>query len=255
MSKIDLYCADAILKMKELIAEGVKVDAIIIDPPYGQTPLKWDSTLPFNELWECMNQIKKDASTPIIIFGQEPFSSFVRMSNIELYKYDWYWKKERLTNVFQVKRRPGKIIENIMVFYDTQCTYNPQKTIHNGPKRTNKVGDKAKFSETQSGQYNVKPTEYNDDGTRYPLQLIECNRDSMYDTRYHPTQKPLELMEILVKTYTKPGDTVLDFVMGSGTTALACIKNNRNCIGIDNNNDYFNIANKRIEEYKQISTE
>lgn len=125
MSKIDLYCAVAILKMKELIAEGVKVDAIIIDPPYGQTPLKWDSTLPFNELWECIDQIKKDASTPIIIFGQEPFSSFVRMSNIELYKYDWYWKKERLTNVFQVKRRPGKIIENIMVFYDTQCTYNP----------------------------------------------------------------------------------------------------------------------------------
>lgn len=250
MSKIELYCDDAIKKMKELIAEGRKVDAVIIDPPYGQTPLNWDSLLPFNELWECIEQLKRDNTTPVLIFGQEPFCTLVRMSNFDSYKYDWYWKKERLTNVFQVKRRPGKVIENIMVFYDEQCTYNPQKTVHNGPKRTNKIGNNAKFSVTQSGQSVVKPVEYNDDGTRYPIQILEVQRDSMYDVKYHPTQKPLELLEILVKTYTKPGDTVIDFVMGSGTCPLACIKNNRNCIGIDSSQEFYEIANKRIEEFK-----
>ena len=243
---IELFYDDCFNKMQELIDSNVKVDAIIIDPPYGITPLKWDEAISFDKIWEYVEKIKRNETTPVLIFGQEPFSTMVRSSNLKGYKYDWYWKKERLTNVFQVKRRPGKVIENIMVFYDKQCTYNPQKTTYSGRPRTNKIKDGG-FSITQSGMSATKPVEYSDDGTRYPTQLIEINRDSMYDEKYHPTQKPVELMEMLVRTYTNEGDTVLDFVMGSGTTAVACKNTNRNFIGIENNEEYFNIAKRRVE--------
>ena len=121
-----LYNGDCITIMKQLIEEGVKVDCIITDLPYGTTPCPWDVIIPFNEMWDCINKIIKPDGA-ILLFGQEPFSSLLRSSNIKNYKYDWYWKKERLTNVFQVKRRPGKVVENISVFYKKQPIYNPQK--------------------------------------------------------------------------------------------------------------------------------
>ena len=132
------------------------------------------------------------------------------------------------------------------MFYKKQPTYNPQKTKHEGPLRSNKIGDKARFSITQTGGNGPKPMEYVDDGTRYPLQIIECNRDSMYDTKFHPTQKPVSLLENLIKTYTNEGETVLDFTMGSGSTGVACVNTNRNFIGIELNTEYYNIADKRI---------
>ena len=191
----NLYNGDCIAVMKQLISEGVQVDCIITDLPYGTTPCSWDIIIPFDEMWECINKIIKPNGA-ILLFGQEPFSSLLRASNIKNYKYDWYWKKERLTNVFQVKRRPGKVIENISVFYKKQPIYNPQKTKYDGPPRGNKIGDGG-FSITQTGGGNTKPIEYVDDGTRYPLQIVEFNRDSMYDEKYHPTQKPIELLEYL----------------------------------------------------------
>ena len=242
---IKLYNGDCIEVMKQLISEGVTVDCIITDLPYGTTPCQWDIIIPFDEMWECINKIIK-SNGAVVLFGQEPFSSLLRVSNIKNYKYDWIWKKERLTNVFQVKRRPGKIVENISVFYKKQPTYNPQKTKHEGPLRSNKIGDKARFSITQTGGNGPKPMEYVDDGTRYPLQIIECNRDSMYDTKFHPTQKPVSLLENLIKTYTNEGETVLDFTMGSGSTGVACVNTNRNFIGIQLNTEYYNIADKRI---------
>lgn len=242
---IKLYNGDCIDVMKQLISEGVTVDCIITDLPYGTTPCPWDIIIPFGEMWECINKIVKQNGA-VVLFGQEPFSSLLRVSNIKNYKYDWIWKKERLTNVFQVKRRPGKIVENISVFYKKQPTYNPQKTKHEGPLRSNKIGDKARFSITQTGGNGPKPMEYIDDGTRYPLQIIECNRDSMYDTKYHPTQKPVSLLENLIKTYTNEGEIVLDFTMGSGSTGVACVNTNRNFIGIELNTEYYNIADKRI---------
>ena len=242
---IKLYNGDCIEVMKQLISEGVSVDCIITDLPYGTTPCPWDIIIPFDEMWECINKIIK-RNGAVVLFGQEPFSSLLRVSNIKNYKYDWIWKKERLTNVFQVKRRPGKIVENISVFYKKQPTYNPQKTKHEGPLRSNKIGDKARFSITQTGGNGPKPMEYVDDGTRYPLQIIECNRDSMYDTKFHPTQKPVSLLENLIKTYTNEGETVLDFTMGSGSTGVACVNTNRNFIGIELNTEYYNIADKRI---------
>ena len=242
----NLYNGDCITVMKQLISEGVQVDCIITDLPYGTTPCPWDVIIPFDEMWECINKIIKPNGA-VVLFGQEPFSSLLRVSNIKNYKYDWIWKKERLTNVFQVKRRPGKIVENISVFYKKQPTYNPQKTKYDGPPRSNKIGDNARFSITQTGGSGPKPMEYVDDGTRYPLQIIECNRDSMYDTKYHPTQKPISLLENLVRTYTNEGETVLDFTMGSGSTGVACNNTNRNFIGIELNKEYFDIAKTRIE--------
>lgn len=197
-------------------------------------------------MWECINKIIKP-NVAIVLFGQEPFSSLLRISNIKNYKYDWIWKKERLTNVFQVKRSPGKVVENISVFYKKQPTYHPQKTKHNGPLRTNKIGDNAGFSITQTGS-GTKPIEYNDDGTRYPLQIIEFNRDSMYEEKYHPTQKPIELLEYLIKTYTDEGEIVLDFTMGSGSTGVACQNLNRKFIGIELDKNYFDIATERIKK-------
>lgn len=242
---IKLYNDDCIKVMKQLIDEGITVDCIVTDLPYGTTPCPWDIIIPFDEMWECINKIIKPNGA-VVLFGQEPFSSLLRVSNIKNYKYDWVWKKERLTNVFQVKRRPGKIVENISVFYKKQPTYNPQKTIYDGPLRSNKIGDNARFSITQTGNGGPKPMEYHDDGTRYPLQIIECNRDSMYDTKFHPTQKPVSLCEYLIKTYTNEGETVLDFTMGSGSTGVAAKNLNRNFIGIELNTEYFNIANQRI---------
>ena len=241
----NLYNGDCLQVMQQLINDGVKVDCIITDLPYGTTPCPWDVIIPFDEMWDCINKIIKPDGA-VVLFGQEPFSSLLRVSNIKNYKYDWIWKKERLTNVFQVKRRPGKIVENISVFYKKQPTYNPQKTKYDGPLRSNKIGDNARFSITQTGGSGPKPMEYVDDGTRYPLQIIEVNRDSMYDTKYHPTQKPVALLEMLVKTYTNEGETVLDFTMGSGSTGVACKNTNRNFIGIELNEEYFKIAQNRI---------
>ena len=244
---ISLYNGDCIEVMKQLISEGVKVDCIIADLPYGTTPCPWDVIIPFEDMWECINKIIKQNGA-VVLFGQEPFSSLLRISNIKNYKYDWIWKKERLTNVFQVKRRPGKVVENISVFYKKQPTYNPQKTKYDGRLRSNKIGDNARFSITQDGGGLHKPMEYHDDGTRYPLQIIEFHRDSMYDTKYHPTQKPIELLEFLIKTYTNEGEIVLDFTMGSGSTGVACKNLNRKFIGIELSEEYYNISYKRIND-------
>lgn len=242
-----LYCDDCFNIMEQMYNENIKVDAIIADLPYGTTPIHWDNILPVEKLWKHIHNIVND-NTPIILFGQEPFSSFLRTSNISEYRYDWYWQKERLTNVFQIKRRPGKVIENIMVFYKKQCKYNPQKTIHEGKPVSNKVSESARFSLTQDLNNTLRPTEYIDDGTRFPLQIIKFNRACRHGKNFHPTEKPVDLMRYLVRTYTDENDLVLDFTMGSGSTCIACALENRRYIGIDNNQQYVDIAQKRIDE-------
>lgn len=242
-----LYCGDCLEVMKSIPEHSV--DMILCDPPFGTTPLTWDGIIPFNKLWEQFSRIIK-STTPIILFGQEPFSSYVRMSNIKQYRYDWYWEKERLTNVFQVKKRCGKTVENIMVFYKDQCLYNPQKHDHIGKRVTNKIGDNARWSVTQSGyEQKTKPFEYNDDGTRHPTQVLRFNRDNPRQ-RLHPTQKPVALCEYLIKTYTNEGMTVLDNCMGSGTTGVACLNTGRSFIGIEKDEHYFEVAKHRIESMK-----
>ena len=205
------------------------IDAIITDPPYGTTACKWDSVIDFELMWEQLNRIIKPNGA-IVLFGSEPFSSALRMSNIKNYKYDWIWEKERLTNIAQVKKRAGKTTENIMVFYSKQCLYNPQMITYFGKKRTNKVKNGKMGKLTDTGNKKVK--EYKDNGLRYPTQILKFQRDIL-KSNLHTTQKPVSLMEYLIKTYTLENETVLDFTMGSGSTGVACKNLNRKFIGME----------------------
>ena len=238
--RVNLYKGDCLEIMKSIPDNSI--DSIITDPPYGTTKCSWDVIIPFDKMWIELKRIAKP-TCPILLFGQEPFSSFLRISNIDWYKYDWYWQKERATNIMQLKNRPGKVIENISVFYNTQATYNPQKTTHHGPLRSNKIKD-GKLGKLVDSN-NRKPKEYKDDGTRFPLQLLKYKRDIL-TLNLHPTQKPLTLLENLVQTHSNENDIVLDFTMGSGTTGVACVRNNRKFIGIELDEKYFNISEKRI---------
>lgn len=238
-----LFHGDCLEVMRQLIDEGVKVDAIITDPPYGTTACEWDAIIPFEDMWHCIKSLRND-NTPILLFGNEPFNSYLRISNIEEYRYDIYWQKERATNIFQLKKRPAKVIETINVFYKSQPTYHPQMVRHEGPKRTNKVKDGKLGVLVDSG--NGKPNEYQDNGMRYPLQIVRFKRDIL-TSNLHPTQKPIQLMEYLVKTFTNENDTVLDFTMGSGSTGVAYKNLNRNFIGIELDASYYDIARQRME--------
>lgn len=245
-NKINIYNNDCFEIMKTIPDRFI--DLIICDPPYGTTPLNWDTIIDFNELWNSFYRIMKP-TTPVLFFGQEPFASKVRLSNLKDYKYDWYWEKERLTNVFQVKRRPGKNVENIMVFYKEQCVYKPQKTERIGKSHSNKVGDEAKMAVTLCGnKSNIKPSNYIDDGTRYPKQTLKINRDCPIK-RLHPTQKPVELLEYFIKTYTNENAIILDPTMGSGSTGVACLNLNVKFIGIEKDKTYFEIAKNRLENH------
>lgn len=233
MSNIELYWGDCLKIMDGLIADGVKVDAIITDPPYGTTACKWDSVIPFEEMWKRLKALRKD-NTPIVLFGSEPFSSSLRISNIKEYKYDWIWEKEQGANFMLVKYQPYKVHEIISVFYKHR--YNPQMT-----KGKPYVSGKG-FSGDITG--NVIKIQNKNIGIRYPKSIQKFNTDKK--TSIHPTQKPLALMEYLIKTYTNEGDTVLDFTMGSGTTGVACKNLNRNFIGIESDLNYYMIARERI---------
>lgn len=238
-----IYNEDCLEGMKK-IPDGV-VDAIICDLPYGTTSCQWDVLIPFDQLWEQYHRICKP-NAAIILFGSEPFSSFLRMSNLDEYRYDIYWEKERLTNINQVKRRVGKTVETISIFYKSQCTYNPQMTVYTGTPRTNKVKN-GKLGKLTDGS--EKPVfEYKDNGLRYPTQVWKFQRDCL-TSNIHPTQKPVALIQQLIKTYTNEGELILDNCMGSGTTAIAAILENRRFIGFELDKEYYDKANERIADY------
>lgn len=245
MNSIKLLCGDCLELMNDI--EDKSIDCIICDLPYGTTKCKWDVVIPFDKLWEQYNRIIKDNGA-IILFGTEPFSSELRLSNKSDYKYDIYWVKEKPTNFMQVKKRVGKLTENICVFYKKQCTYNPQMVKYNGKKVTNKPSEtNAKFKSivaSNSPTMQIKP--YKDIGYRYPCDILNIRREKLGST-VHPTQKPVALLEYLIKTYTNENDIVLDNCMGSGTCGVACKILNRNFIGIEKDEKYFEIAKERIE--------
>ena len=243
MSNIQLYNGDCLEVMDNLIQQGIKIDAIITDIPYGTTHCKWDSIIPFEDMWKRIKLLRKDI-TPTILFGSEPFSSSLRLSNIKEYKYDWKWEKTQATGFFNAKKQPMRCIEDICVFYQKQCLYNPQKTEGHKPVNSytkylstvNKTEVYGKCTKELSGGGNTD---------RFPRQLLTYSSDKQ--TCYlHPTQKPVALMEYLIKTYTNEEDLVLDFTMGSGTTGVACKNLNRKFIGIELDENYFNIAKERI---------
>ena len=246
MIEIDkIYNEDCLMGMQKI--DDKSIDCIICDLPYGTTKCSWDIIIPFDKLWEQYNRIIKDNGA-IILFGQEPFSSLLRVSNLKDYRYDIYWQKERLTNIMQVKRRVGKDIETISIFYKNQCTYNPQMVKYDGPKRGNKVKN-GKLGKLVDDNNDKKVFEYNDTGFRYPTQVWKFKRDIL-TSNIHPTQKPIALYEELIKTYSNPGDLLLDNCSGSGTIAIAALNTGRHFIGFETNENYYNESLKRIDNYK-----
>jgi DNA modification methylase len=234
-NNIQLYNGDCLEIMKNIPDNSV--DMILTDPPYGTTKCKWDSVIPFEPMWEQLNRIIKPNGA-ILLFGSEPFSSALRMSNIKNYKYDWVWDKKQAGNVLNAKKQPLKTFENIIVF--NSKTYYP--IMRKGKMR--KKGGLNKQPEI-TGKVKLDYMTYNDE--YYPIAILEfSNADKR--NRLHPTQKPVALLEYLIKTYTQEGETVLDFTMGSGSCGVACINTNRNFIGIELDENYFNIAKERIEQ-------
>ena len=239
---IELYNGDCLEVMKNIPDKSV--DMILCDLPYGTTACKWDSIIPFDPLWEQYNRIIKDNGA-IVLFGSEPFTSFLICSNPTLFKYDIVWNKVNCSSGILAKKRPLKSHENILIFYKKQPTYNPQMEKgtkwHRCGKKERKIaaiyGKEGKLTERRGGS--------DETDLKYPKSILTVsNADNT--KRVHPTQKPVALLEWLVKTYTNDGETVLDNCMGSGSTGVACVNTNRNFIGIELDENYFKIAKERL---------
>ena len=236
-----LYNGDCLEIMDKLIEQNVKVDCILTDLPYGTTQCKWDIVIPFDEMWKRLNKLIKHNGT-IVLFGNEPFSSALRMSNIKNYKYDWKWDKVRGVGHLNAKRRPMMCVEDIMIFYNKQCIYNPQMRERDKPRQSMNNATQQVYGKSKE---NFKGEKLN---KKYPINLITFSKSSQNDMIFHPTQKPTDLLEYLIKTYTNEGELVLDFTMGSGSCGVACVNTNRKFIGIELDENYFNIAVNRIFE-------
>lgn len=239
---IDLWKGDCLELMKDITDKSI--DMILCDLPYGTTACKWDNIIPFELLWKQYNRIIKDNGA-IVLFGNEPFSSKLRVSNIKNYKYDWKWNKCTHSNPLLSNKQPLRIYEDIIIFYKKQVTYNPQMTQGNPYKKD--YGYKEHYNSITETKMIDKD---NLTGKRYPVNILKFPLSRNNRTRLHPTQKPVELLEYLIKTYTNEGETVLDNCMGSGSTGIACKNTNRNFIGIELDERYFNIAKNRIESEK-----
>ena len=231
---IKLYNGDCLELMKEIPDKSI--DMILADLPYGTTRNKWDEVLPFNALWKEYERIIKDNGA-IVLHSQQPFTSKLIMSNLKIYKYSWVWSKSQVSGFLNAKKQPLREHEDICVFYKKQCTYNPQMT-KGKMQLKNTGGDSSNYN-----KFEARP-HYSDE--YYPKTILDFPLRRFKGG--HPTQKPVELAEYLIKTYTNEGDTVLDNVMGSGTTGVACKNLNRNFIGIELDETYFNIAKERIEK-------
>ena len=241
MVGINLLHGDCLELMKSIPDKSI--DAIITDPPYGTTACKWDSVIPFDLMWEQLNRIIKDNGA-IVLFGSQPFTSALIMSNIKMFKYEWIWKKERPTNPLLCKKQPPKYHENILVFYNNQPTFNPTKVLRKEEnKRNNKPRNYKDATKTHTEKYGDMVLSGSND-LIYGSNILEIPMQR----GLHPTQKPIALMEYLIKTYTNENESVLDFTMGSGSTGVACINTNRNFIGIEMDDKYFEIAKKRIND-------
>ena len=249
---MQLIHGDCLEKMKD-IPDG-SIDMIFCDLPYGTTKCKWDVVIPFEPLWERYMRIIKDNGA-IVLFGSEPFSSKLRMSNINHWKYDWIWEKSKGCNFTHAKNMPIKFHEDICVFSkgkighkiqlgDKRMVYNPQGLV--------RVDKKWTRPQKYENGHNLKRESHRLDRIiefeNYPKSILKYNNSDNRQRGLHPTQKPVELCEYLIKTYTTEGETVLDSCMGSGSTGVACKNLNRNFIGIELDQEYFKIAEKRINE-------
>lgn len=229
---VQLLKGDCLELMRD-IPDG-SVDMILCDLPYGTTQNKWDSVIPLQALWKEYVRI---AAGVIVLTAQTPFDKVLGASNICMLKYEWVWRKESGTGHLNANKAPLKDHENVLVFYQSQPTYNPQMRSGFKPYVCKQGLTKSSNYGSQTGAVTKS------EGERYPLTVLEIKRDR---EKLHPTQKPVSLMEYLIRTYTNEGDTVLDNCMGSGTTGVACIRTGRKFIGIEKDEKYFEIARNRI---------
>jgi len=242
-----LYQGDCLEIMPVKIPDK-SVDMILCDLPYGTTACKWDVVIPFEPLWKEYKRIIKDRGC-IALFGSEPFSSYLRMSNIKDYKYDWVWLQKRPTGFANSKKQPLRNIENIIIF--NTKNYYPQ-----GLEKVNKINKNSKSTGGDSIRKNVLESigkgSLRTPGKIFITEFKNFPRQTLYFSsdfdKIHPTQKPIKLLEYMIRTYTLENETVLDNTMGSGSTGVACVNTNRNFIGIEKEENYFNIAQKRIQE-------
>ena len=242
-----LYNGDCLEVMKELPDNSI--DFILTDPPYGTTSCKWDFVIPYGPMWTELKRIRKD-NTAIALFGTEPFSSHLRLSNLKEYKYDWIWHKNTYSNFASAKYNPLKNYEFVHIFGKGKVNYYPikEKRTDSGLKRNN-AGYKNNNFNVGSEISGIKKPIHKDnyDELKNPTLIKYFNNRLPNERGLHQTQKPTALLEYLIKTYTVENETVLDFTMGSGSTGVACINTNRNFIGIELDQEYFKIAKDRIE--------
>lgn len=244
---IQLLHGDCLELMKDILDKSV--DMVLCDLPYGTTSCRWDSIIPFDFLWDSYKRIVKDNGA-ICLFGAEPFSSKLRLSNLEMFKYDWYWNKRSTSGFVNAKLKPMNTIEIVSVFSKGKTSngnknnmiYFPQglKLYNKNVKRGNKKGKENTYYRlsTASNCNFQKFTNYPRNYLEYPYQK----------NALHPTQKPVPLLEYLIKTYSNEGEVVLDNTMGSGSTGVACVNTGRSFIGIEKDDHYFEVAKERIEQ-------
>lgn len=248
MPNITLMQGDCLELMKQL-PDG-SVDMILCDLPYGTTSNRWDIVLPFSELWMQYQKIVKKHGA-IVLFGCEPFSTKLRTSNFNAYKYDWIWDKHSVNGFLNAKKRPMKRYENICVFSFGSPLYYPQMEVRGKIRKKGNYNKKRGNGDGVYGTYKNITTENNE---YYPTDIISLS-NANHTNRMHTTQKPVPLLEYLIRTYTNEGEIVLDNCMGSGSTGVACVNTNRNFIGMELDQQYFEIAKKRIEEAERSKEE
>jgi len=243
---INLLHGDCLELMKDISDKSI--DMILCDLPYGTTACKWDTIIPFEPLWEQYERIIKDNGA-IVLFGSQPFTSELIHSNLDLFRYCWVWKSNRAANFAQAPYMPLKNVEDIVVFSNARIAQNSKNRMKYYPQGLtdiDKVCAGKKANDHRPNRADQKP--YKQTKTGYPTMLLEFDKDS---NPVHPTQKPVALLEYLIKTYTNEGDTVLDNCMGSGSTGVACVNTNRNFIGIELDDKYFEIAKRRITDSRR----
>ena len=258
MEGIKLYKGDCLEVMVKLIEKGIKVDCILTDPPYGTTKCKWDSIIPFDAMWERLNKLIKPNGA-IILFGTEPFTSKLIISNIKAYKEKIVWIKHKPSNFACARYMHLKYTEDVVVFGYKRLTFNKQVQPRLSPriKEAQKGKSMKRYTIRNDGnevsmatQYEPKSWYEYDANFKNPMDYIEIPSvvNNSKEKVNHPTQKPVKLLEYLIKTYTNENELVLDFTMGSGSTGVACINTNRKFIGIEKEENYYEIAKKRIEQ-------
>ena len=241
MVNVELYNDDCLVVMRQLIERGVKVDAIIADIPYGIHNNKFDTLIPFNEMWDCLTKLVKDKGN-IVLFASGLFTYKLALSNEKLFRYELVWKKSKCGSPLTAKYMPLKKHENILVFGKSAAYYEPQMQAGTPYKRKytpNKVNNLG---------FGIEGVQTDNKGTRHPTTILDFPQKWRRQDQLHPTQKPVELIEFLVKSYCPKNGIVLDFTMGSGSTGVACVNTERDFIGIEIDENYFNIAKTRIKK-------